>query len=221
MLTGYENFSAPINLHQFFNNNQESLLNYLNSLPEKNKNCFIVYQSHRLQCLNGAYLSACDEKLFELITGESIVPTTQTAIFQVSTSEVRKAVLQRRGQAQFSTAVKNNYNSQCCFPGCKINDHAFLIGSHIARWVDNFEKRGEIANGLCLCAFHDKAFEAGYFSLDDEYEIIPSEKVAIIQSDVYQTLILPYAGKQITLGAIKPDHDSLREHRFRCGIHDE
>lgn len=218
LLTNYKNFATPINLHHFFNHNQESLLIYLSNLPKKNKNCFLVRQSNRLQCLNGAYLSACDDKLFELITGESIVPATQVATSQVSTSEVRKAVLQRCGQTQFSDAVKNNYSGQCCFPDCQINDRRFLVGSHIARWVDNPEKRGNVSNGLCLCAFHDKAFEAGYFSLDNNYKIIVSKKLAVRESEVFQTLLLPFAGKQIALGVITPDNESLAEHRFRCEI---
>ena len=101
-----------------------------------------------------------------------------------------------------------------------MNDRRFLIGSHIARWVDSPDKRGEVSNGLCLCCFHDKAFETGYFSLDDEYEVAISSKKDIVQSAVFQTLIKPHAGEQISLGNIKPDKDSLSEHRFRCEISD-
>lgn len=142
--------------------------------------------------------------------------TASAAVSHVATSEIHKTVLKRRGQAQFSDAVKDNYNCHCCFPGCSMNDRRFLIGSHIARWVDSPDKRGKVANGLCLCCFHDKAFEAGYFSLDDEYKVTISSKKDIIQSTVFQTFIKPHAGEQISLGNIKPDKNSLSEHRFRC-----
>lgn len=220
MLTDYHNFESPVKLIDFFSANQDALINYLKNLPQKNKNRFFVYQSNRLQCLNGAYLSACDDRLLELITGQLMPSTASTAVSHVATSEIHKTVLQRRGQARFSDAVKDNYNCHCCFPRFSMNDRHFLIGSHIARWVDSPDKRGEVANGLCLCCFHDKAFEVGYFSLDDEYKVTISSKKDIAQSAVFQTFIMPHAGEQISLGNIKPDKDSLSEHRFRCEISD-
>ena len=53
----------------------------------------------------------------------------------ISTSEIWRKVKQRVGQTQFSDAVKKNYHFKCCFPGCKVNDPKFLVGSHIARWL--------------------------------------------------------------------------------------
>ena len=137
-----------------------------------------------------------------------------------STSEVWREIRQRVGQAQFSEAVKRNYKNICCFPGCKIDDPKFLIGSHIARWVDDPDKRGNISNGLCFCTLHDKAFEHGYFSLDDEYCILPSSRIEIQTSSVFINSILPFTHQKINEAEISPDKEALKEHRFRCKIID-
>lgn len=119
---------------------------------------------------------------------------------------------------RLSEAVKENYQYKCCFPGCCISDRSFLIGSHIARWVDNPDKRGNTSNGLCLCPIHDKAFENGYFSLDDEFRVILSQKPEVQESEVFKKYIKPYEHQKIKEAQIFPDKDSLKEHRFRCKI---
>ena len=89
---------------------------------------------------------------------------------------------------------------------------------HIARWVDNPEKRGNTSNGLCFCPLHDKAFEVGYFSLDDEFCIILSRNLEVQTSELFLEYIKPYEHRKINQAPIPPDRDSLKEHRFRCKI---
>jgi hypothetical protein len=193
---------------------------YLKENSNSTANCFFVYQSKHLRCLNGAYFSICDDRLLKLIINEKIVTKSSATISMTSTAEVFREVRQRIGQTQFSEAVKKNYKYKCCFPGCNIDDPRFLVGSHIARWVDNPEKRGNISNGLCFCAFHDKAFENGYFSLDDKYCIVLSQNPKILKSSVYINYILPFKHHKIDKAEIPPDKYALKEHRFRCNIID-
>ena len=89
-----------------------------------------------------------------------------------STAEALLQVKQRIGQTQFSNAGKANYPWNGCFPDCKISDPKFLVESHIARWVNNPDKRGDTSNDLCFCPIHNKAFENGYFSFDHEFRTI-------------------------------------------------
>lgn len=88
---------------------------------------------------------------------ENPVPST------IETGEGLQQSWYRTGQKGFSDNVCANYSNCCCFPNCFIDEHTFLIGAHIARWVDVEELRGDISNGLCLCLMHDKAFESGFF----------------------------------------------------------
>ncbi len=54
-----------------------------------------------------------------------------------------------------------------------------LIASHIKPWVDSTpEERTDVNNGLLLCPNHDKLFDKGYISFDDEGKIIISEALS-------------------------------------------
>lgn len=217
LLKDYYPFKTQIQLDDFFSIHKNELIKYLKELAETPINRFFVYQNNRLQCLNGAYLSKCDERLLSLILRENNVLNTSSDIKEaISTSEVWRSVKQRIGQIQFSESVKKNYGYKCCFPECKIDDPKFLVGSHIARWVDNSTKRGNISNGLCLCVLHDKAFEHGYFALDDEYCVILSCKSEIQNSKIFVEHIKPFDHKEINCSQIRPDKNSLKEHRYRC-----
>ena len=186
---------------------------------ERPLNCFFVYQAGRLQCLNGAYLSKIDSVLFSLIIESKIPPKDkEVSIENVLVNEKLREVVQRRGQEKFSLKVKENYNWHCCFPGCDINDKNFLVGAHIDRWADNVEKRGNISNGLCLCCIHDRAFELGYFSIDDEYKVILNKGKDINNSLLFQQSVKPFKNQMIKLGNILPDIESLQAHRLRNGI---
>lgn len=220
ILRDFEAFDEVILLDDFFARHNDKLKDYLQTLPATPANRFFVYQANRLQCLNGAYLSKCDDKLLELILDNGNTQAPISVRQTSSTSESLRQVKQRIGQAQFSNAVKENYHYKCCFPDCEISDRKFLIGSHIARWVDNPQKRGNTSNGLCFCPIHDKAFENGYFSLDNEFCIILSRDLEVQTSKVFLEYIKPYEHKKIDQAQIAPDRDSLKEHRFRCKIAD-
>lgn len=217
LLKDYQYFKKQVKLENFFSIHKNELIKYLKGLSERPVNRFFVYQSNRLQCLNGAYLSKCDEALLSLILRGNDIPNSSSSGKEATpTSEVWRSVKQRIGQIQFSEGVKKNYGYKCCFPGCRIDDPKFLIGSHIARWVDNSEKRGNISNGLCLCVLHDKAFENGYFALDEEYCVILSRKPEIQNSKIFINHIKPFDRKEISCSKIRPDKNSLKEHRYRC-----
>ena len=216
LLKDYQEFEVPINLHDFFTIHKEALIAYLHKFQTSPINRFFVLQSNRLQCLNGAYLSKCDEELLSLILNRDVVNSLAAVSSHIPTSEIWRKVKQRIGQTQFSDAVKKNYHFKCCFPGCEVSDPKFLVGSHIARWVDNPDKCGSVSNGLCFCVLHDKAFENGYFSLDDELRIIISHKIEIQTSNVFIEYIKPFEHKKIDSAEIPVDEESVREHRFRC-----
>lgn len=220
LLEDFQAFDKEILLDDFFVAHADKLKNYLQNLSTTPINRFFVFQANRLQCLNGAYLSKCDEELLALILDNGAMCSSPSIHQNNSTSEAFRQVKQRIGQAQFSEAVKKNYHYKCCFPDCEIADRKFLIGSHIARWVDNPKKRGNTSNGLCLCPIHDKAFENGYFSLDNDFRVVLSRDLEVQTSKVFLEMIKPYEYREIDQAPIPPDRDALKEHRFRCKIPD-
>lgn len=222
-ISGFTPFDQPVNLNALFSSRRSELEAYF----DKNKgrgtsklNLFYVRQGGHLQCLNGAYLSDVDEELLTALfgTGGTVKDLSNgSTVVSVETGSQLCTVRTRLGQSRFAEEIKKLYGNRCCFPGCQVSDSRFLIGSHIARWSDNEALRGHMGNGLCLCLTHDKAFEIGYFTLDEEYRIFVNPKLEQSKSSVVRDL-LAHQGNQITLSAVTPIADALREHRLRVDI---
>jgi hypothetical protein len=222
-LEGFTRFHEPINLRHVFEARRKELDNYFKNNKKKGAqklNVFYVRQAGRLQCLNGAYLSDVDEELFNALFGpsESIGEKDGVrGLASIATGSQLATVRARLGQSRFSKEIKTLYGGKCCFPGCDVSDSRFLVGSHIARWSDNEELRGNLGNGLCLCLVHDKAFEVGVFTLDESFRVYvnPREK----END--STVVIAIAarnGEQIRLADVKPLDDALLEHWIRVDI---
>lgn len=175
-LDNFQSLEPQVNLSDFFNINNQVLLDYFiqnKSQGVKKKILFYVIQRDRLQCLNGAYFSEFDD-IFPSILLENIKNTQKSNKIgdNVHTGITIKNYKQRIGHQEFSKNVKNNFNSKCCFPKCKVEGNGFLISGHIDRWADNESLRGHTGNGLCFCLMHDKAFENGFFTLDKNYKVV-------------------------------------------------
>lgn len=86
-------------------------------------------------------------------------------------------VKQRIGQVYFRNAILKIYRNQCCVTG--INATELLIASHIKPWKDSDEhtERTNPCNGLCLNAFHDRAFDKGLITFDSEFKMVISSKL--------------------------------------------
>ena len=221
-LSGFTPFHYPIKLTDLFSLRKRELESYFDTNRNRYSsklNLFFVRQAGRLQCLNGAYLSDIDEELLHLLFGnnDSSVLSNGRTIISVQTGIQISAVFSRIGQAKFSAEIKRLYGNRCCFPGCKVFDSRFLVGSHIARWSDNEVLRGHMGNGLCFCLVHDKAFETGMFTLDENFRVFVNPREIQSDSVVVQELISKH-GKQIVLSRVKPLLDALLEHWIRVGI---
>ncbi|MGD0383401.1 MAG: HNH endonuclease, partial [Thermoguttaceae bacterium] len=215
-LHDYCPFDEPIPLATIFTHHGDRLTQYhqMHSPANSRNGRFLFYvpQAGRLQCQNGAYLSEIDAELTEIIFGNA----TSHQDFQSVRTGFGIAMLHTRiGQQAFSEAVRENYSEQCCFPCCPVNDRAFLVGAHIARWSDSPELRGNVANGLCFCLMHDKAFEDGLFVLDPQFRVMPTPFAK--DSPWAITNILPFANQQIKIGQVQPALTCLQLHWRRVG----
>jgi hypothetical protein len=222
-LVDFHKFDDPIPLNKVFYQQGKELSPYFktnDSKPKgKREHLFFVIQRGRLQCLNGAYLSEVSPELANILlgpdfSGNASLPRPPAISVKTGTQIVQLRA--RVGQQQFSENVRTNFGNKCCFPGCKIVDREFLIGAHISRWVDNQTHRGDTSNGLCLCLFHDKAFEMGMFTLTEDYQISVNRKM-IMKSEWAQHNVLPYAGQKISLSQIPPSVESIHDHWDRIG----
>lgn len=223
-LDHYVSFPEPIVLAELFRIRKFELFAYFQQNRIKPKEAkerlFYVVQGGRLQCLNGAYLSDCSDLLagilFDFKAPDLPVPAGRAGPISVRTGECLVQMWKRLGQQRFSEEVRGNYENRCCFPGCQVADRAFLRGAHVARWADERDFRGDLANGLCLCLFHDRAFELGLFVVTDDF------KVSVAGSDGDSPWALselrPFDGQPLRPARVSPSLKLLQLHRFRVGL---
>ncbi|MFZ2835823.1 MAG: HNH endonuclease [Candidatus Saccharimonadales bacterium] len=85
----------------------------------------------------------------------------------------------RPWQRAWSQRVKDNYGFKCAM--CDMSTPGFLIGSHIKPVSIDKDNRMNPSNGLCLCVLHDKAFDQGYITVQDNGVIVMSP---LIEKDI-------------------------------------
>ncbi len=112
----------------------------------------------------------------------------------------REAVIKQRvNQKAFHDMIFANYENRCAITG--INIPSLLIASHIVPWADNVKERLNPANGICLSALYDKAFDKGLIGIrPDDYSIILSkELMSYNKEDFFKKHFLEIENKNIIL----------------------
>lgn len=121
----------------------------------------------------------------------------------------------RIGHRKFSKKIKSNYNYSCAI--CGITEIEFLIAAHISPWSSDQENRLNPQNGICLCAFHDKAFEYGYIGLSDDFRVLLNPRIN--RSSNLYFLLKRFEGKVIELPSENiPSILFLHKHRKKHNI---
>lgn len=109
-------------------------------------------------------------------------------------------VKQRVGQNFFRSAILSSYDNRCCITGIAIDK--LLIASHIKPWhsSDSKTERTNPGNGLCLNALHDRAFDQGLITVNQDYKIIISPNIKKKEIDeVTKAWIVGFEGRKIIL----------------------
>lgn len=126
-----------------------------------------------------------------------------------------KSVLkkERVNQDFFRRMVLASYENKCCITDIPITE--LLVASHIIPWADDEENRLNPQNGLCLNAIHDKAFDKGLITFDDDYRIVLSSKILKYdENDGVKQLLIFYDKARINLPTrFLPRQDFLDYHR--------
>lgn len=82
----------------------------------------------------------------------------------------------RINQSVFRELLLKRYSS-CCL--CNVNDKNLLVASHIKPWAkSNGEEKLDVNNGLLLCPNHDRLFDKGYISFDNDGRILISNNLS-------------------------------------------
>ena len=81
----------------------------------------------------------------------------------------------RVNQNIFQRFVIANYSGKCAITGIDIP--ALLLASHIIPWAKNEEERLNPENRICLSPLYDRAYDQGYISINENYEILLSSEI--------------------------------------------
>lgn len=129
--------------------------------------------------------------------------------------EKLREVKARINQGFFRKLVLTTYRTQCCVTGLNFPD--VLRASHIVAWSDDEENRLNPANGLCLSATYDAAFDRHLISFDEDYRMIFSPLLKEYHSnEAFKTQFLAFEGRRIFLPKrFCPDQAFLEKHRAK------
>ena len=95
-----------------------------------------------------------------------------------------------------------------------LSEPRLLIASHIVPWSKDKTNRLNPSNGLCLSALHDRAFDKGLLTLDDDFCIILAQSIKRSDELFIRQVFQPLAGKEIELPErFVPDRAFLAKHR--------
>lgn len=122
-----------------------------------------------------------------LYEGEKILASRQNSDIEAIYSDLITDITDKKGETRirevktrinqhlFRKTVLTNFTSRCAITG--INVPELLIASHIKPWAKDEINRLNPSNGLCLSATYDKAFDEGLISINENLEIMVSNKL--------------------------------------------
>ena len=118
----------------------------------------------------------------------------------------------RAGHDFFRAAVHSAYDERCCITGLSVP--SLLVASHIIPWRTDITNRANPRNGLLLSALHDKAFDGGILTINDDMTVRVSPKYTESEDSYFGSAIARFEGRPIHLPEkFAPAEDFLSYHR--------
>lgn len=120
--------------------------------------------------------------------------------------ETKEGVTKQRVNQNIFRKRLLQYYKKCCL--CGLSNTDLLVASHIKPWsVCKTEEKLDINNGFLMCPNHDKLFDQGWITFNDEGKIIISDEL----SENDRILLNIHAGMTLSLTAKNKDY--LQYHR--------
>ena len=146
-----------------------------------------------------------EESTDELVQGKKDYPTGEDRAVRT---------MARVGQGFFRAAVMSAYDGRCCITALSMP--SLLVASHIVPWRHDKSNRLNPRNGLLLSALHDKAFDSGLLTINDDMTVRVSRIYSDTDDRYFLDSIRRYEGQRISLpGKFAPDRAFLSYHRER------
>jgi predicted restriction endonuclease len=109
-------------------------------------------------------------------SGATLTPMDDVDSLDDFTGETRSAQIEQRiNQRFFRRVILASYRGRCCITGLGVP--SLLVASHIVPWSKDKANRLNPSNGICLSALHDRAFDKGLITFDNEWRVILSTEL--------------------------------------------
>ena len=140
---------------------------------------------------------------------DEIDPTSKIGREKIEETKVRI------GQEKFRKWILRIYDQKCCVSGLAVPE--VLRASHIVAWRDDEKVRLDPANGLCLSATYDAAFDKHLISFDSDFRMILSPMLREYCTDkVHREYFLRFEGQKLALPTkFLPSQEYLEKHRSK------
>ncbi len=118
----------------------------------------------------------------------------------------------RIGQNFFRNAVLSAYDYRCCITGLAVP--SLLVASHIVPWRVDPANRLNPRNGLSLSALHDRAFDAGIITIENDLTVRVSRVATARNDQFFRVALAGYEGRSIARPEkFAPEASFLTYHR--------
>lgn len=151
---------------------------------------------------SGKFESLADESEAALDAFNLKVDDVAPSCFPNEIENTTAVVKIRRRQRFFRKMVLSSYEECCAISQLPIKE--LLIASHIKPWAVDPQNRLNPQNGICLAATYDKAFDQGFITFNENFELTLSASLKAFasahgpSSDI-ESVFERFEGKQIEL----------------------
>jgi putative restriction endonuclease len=109
--------------------------------------------------------------------GELSEPQVEFVHLTPAGIDVMRLTKTRVNQSFFRKLILASYDNRCALTG--IDAPSLLVASHIIPWSINPSARTNPTNGICLNSLHDRAFDEGLITFDEDFSVIYSSKLPV------------------------------------------
>ena len=153
------------------------------------------------------------EAAYAALTGKGRGEHESEYVLPEGPTEKETTTKARRVQAFFRAAVLSSYENRCAMTGLAIPE--LLNASHIIPWHMDSARRADPRNGICLNVLHDRAFDRGLITFDEDFRMLTSPFLSCSEtSEFHRSAFVKTAGYKIRLPVrFLPDAQAIAYHR--------
>lgn len=144
---------------------------------------------------------------------KEVSDATIKSIPQDAETETLKQVKVRKVQQFFRSSLLVSYASKCAISGLAIP--GLLVASHIIPWSKNESRRADPTNGILLNSLYDKAFDKGYMTFDEKWQVcLASDLKSEISDNEFCKSLFAIEGQDLGMpNRFLPDSVAMAYHR--------